>query len=158
MSSLEELISIERERNAPAKPEPTRIQKLIASARDMQERNWEGFEVVLGGESVDVKIGQISGRDWVQIADRHPPRSSADAALGWNRDTLPRDYPVERIKLRGEHPTVELWQEIYDYIDADGRKAIASVVWWLNWGQAEQRRTEMQQTANIAGERTPKNP
>lgn len=127
---------------------------LIEKQRQMIENRWESLEVTLGGETLQVEIGRFSGMEWLALIDAHPAKTPEDRNLGYNTGALPRAYPIHRLKLDGINPDPGLWEEVYDLLDAEDRKSVAAVIWWINEGEPHQRRAESITTPTVSPRET----
>lgn len=141
-STVEQLIQKQREATQP-EGAVTDFDALLARAAQALQARWEGLEVELGGETVEVAVGKAGGAAWLQLVAEHPPTSPADVDLGYNADTLPSDYPIDRLQLAGEPTTRDTWRAVYSLLEVEDRKDVQAVMWWLNIGEPRQRRGEI---------------
>ncbi len=146
--TVDELIAKQQELNAPPPPEPTRFQRLLEAAKNAPLR-WEDLTVTLGGEELEVAIARTSGRDWLNLESTNPPKAPGDIELGYNRQGLAQAYPLDRIKLAGEHPTPEQWPTLYDLLDAEDMKNINAVIWWVNVGKYQAEHARLKQNDKV---------
>lgn len=90
--------------------------------------------IVAGGEMLTVSITKIDPNDWQTLVGEHYPRKGVDSDLnvGYDQHSLPRDYPVSRIRVEDEEVDVETWQSLYDVIDSTHKNTIGSTMYGLN--------------------------
>lgn len=130
--SIQDLIDRTRD-DTPA--EKSRFQELLERARNRPMETMP-IDIDFDGVTATVVITEIRGYEWANIAHTFPrPGNTEDAKLGCNADQLLASYPVDRITIDGENPTVEQWTEICNLIDAATRATIVAALWWVHLGR-----------------------
>lgn len=108
--------------------------------------------VVLNGKKRVVSITRLYPPDWANLAAKHPPRSgSVDDGIGYNQETLPADYPAEKIQLDGEPIDEADWRDLYPVLEPVHRVNIGNVIWGVNVYQGIK---ELQAGKSGAGKRS----
>lgn len=158
MTDVKQLIEKQRLINNPPpvverepKPVPRngRLDELIAKAKAHHANPvFEDMEVVLAGEIVKLSIAHAWPDDWSELEDMHPPKTPEDRNTGYNRRTLPRDYPTDRIKADNAPLDAETWRSLYDVLDADQQDSVSALMWGLNVLEPAQRHQRAMATAN----------
>lgn len=111
------------------------LDALIAKARAaLAEGEGKTVPVEVGGELVDVTLRPVAGHVWATLIATHPPRPNAevDATVGFDSDSVGRDYPVEKITVAGEPVDEKKWRELFEVLTGPGVHAIAAALWALN--------------------------
>lgn len=150
MSAINELIVKQKTMNdegawteaeQKAKDEPKGLaERLIAAAQEEHDNpTWESVDVVLGGEVVTIEAAKVWGEEWQELERSHPPVTHADLNSGFNRQTLPRDYPVDRLRVAGEKVNAATWQALYDVLEAPHQLSVAALLWGVNVYEVERR-------------------
>lgn len=162
MGRVQDLIATEKERRAEeeerSRPEPTpneramtELQALIAAERKRQEEFWLPCEIMLAGELVDLEIGHVLNvDDWVTLTRTHPVNLAADGPYQYDRTAVARDYPLDRIRLDGDSPDREMWNDVITVASDDDRTSIEAVMWWLHIGEPAKRTQELKAAARKA--------
>lgn len=111
------------------------LQDKIAKAK-AQVESVEPVEVQveLGGELATVTFLPVAGEVWSDITAENPPRPGAtlDSNVGYNTDGAARSYPVEKVTVDGEQPSLVEWVEFLSVLSSPNLKNIASTLWGLN--------------------------
>ncbi|MFK4789851.1 hypothetical protein [Microbacterium sp. ZW T5_56] len=115
------------------KTESARIRGLIEAQRKAVKAAGTEVPVLLGGEEIVVAFSALTGEDWCDIVDHHPPRANVvrDETAGFNRATLPRDFPTDHVLVGGEEVSSDLWVEMLGVLDGKGRELISTALWGM---------------------------
>lgn len=110
------------------------IQDLIAAEKASIEKIEPAEQpVVIGGQQVIVTVTRVAPDVWANLTATHPPRpGSTDVPIGYNENTLPKDYPVSHIEVDGETVDQETWRELYGALASVHRAAIGNAIWGRN--------------------------
>lgn len=148
-TSVVELIERQRKANEPAPaPKPKRelsdLEKLLAKVDAERRARWDSCPVVVAGEVVDVEIGDtIKNSVWEGLTRQYPAALRADRPYEYDRGEVARWYPIDRIRVEGETPSVELWQNLFGVLSPDDRLAVEVTMWWIHIGEPNQRNAEI---------------
>lgn len=98
------------------------------------------LDVELLGKLKRVAIKPVLGGVWDALTVAHPPRPNVtmDKNAGYDTDSLPADYPVDKITVDGEIPAEEDWRELFHTLSSPNRNNIAMVLWGINRYEQEQ--------------------
>lgn len=110
------------------------IQDLIAAEKARIEKIEPSEQpVVIGGQQVTVTVTRVAPDVWANLTATHPPRpGSTDVPIGYNENTIPKDYPVSHIAVDGEAVDQETWRDFYGALGSVHRAAIANTIWGQN--------------------------
>jgi len=122
------------------------VDELIAKARaELETVEPVDLDVLLGKTLVKVRLWPLTGGEWRALTAVHPPRERSvfDQNLGYNLDSVVRDYPkvflvdgdeVVNVAVEDdpENPGHRKWHDVYDVLDGPDMKNLASAVWGLN--------------------------
>ena len=142
MTDVTDLIAKQKAMNTPPEEpaEPTAAQRLIEKAREAYENApYEPVQVLLADEVVTIEIAVVRGEAWGDLEAFHPAKGPGDMRLGYNTRTLPRDYPVERLRVNGEPIEQEVWTDLYDCLPPEHQDNVHTVMWGLNVLEPQQR-------------------
>lgn len=127
--SIEDLLDRTRD-DVPE--QQSHIRELIELARNRKMRTMP-IDLYFDGVTATAVITEIRGGEWAGIASTFPrPGNTEDAKLGCNADQILASYPVDRITINDENPSVAQWQEICNLLDASGRSDIVAALWWMH--------------------------
>lgn len=111
------------------------LHDLIAKQKaSVEQLPSDSVKVALGGELIEVVVTKLRPDEWDALTAANPPRAGLDADrnLGFNQDSLPKGYPVERIQVGGESVDAETWNETWRVLNSVNRKNIGVLIWGLN--------------------------
>lgn len=111
------------------------LQALIEEQKTLLENpNSESQHVLVGRKRVTVEIFELLPDDWQALVWQHAPRPGvkADSNVGFNQDTLPRNYPSTRIKVAGVEVDDEMWSAIYAGLKPAHRNVVTTLMWGVN--------------------------
>lgn len=109
-------------------------EKIAAQKARLENPPSQEVQVLVGGEVTSIVLTKLRPDEWVSLVALHPPRAGmpSDKQLGMNLDTLPSDYPVDRIKVDGEAVDKEMWADIWGPMESVHRGDISAAVWGVN--------------------------
>lgn len=93
---------------------------------------WTAVEAILAGDPIRIEIAPVWGYQWQDLEAKHAPVHAEDRNTGYNRRTLPRDYPADRLKVDGAHLDQDTWRELYDVLDPSQRDDVSALMWGIN--------------------------
>lgn len=116
------------------------LQARIDSARQrVSEPDTAELDVALGSELQSLRFTKMQARDWLNLTAEHParPRSSTDAAVGFNIDAVAAGYPPRLIEAfegdESETLDKEKWAALLAGLEAPDLRLIGTTVWGLNY-------------------------
>lgn len=123
------------------KPEPSKIEALIAKAKARPRRTFP-VTVLADDMPFTIEFTEIWGREWNDLAAVCPPRAGApgDLEYRFNPHALVAVYPAASIRINGDEPTQEVWAELVGYMDAAAREDIAAALWAVHVLEPRHRR------------------
>lgn len=100
----------------------------------LEEPKSEVLNVALAGELVKVEVLRLMPDEWQALVATHPvrPTSKADANIGYNTNTLPRDYPASRVRVAGEEVDAQTWADMWSVLNSVNKNNVHTVMWGLN--------------------------
>lgn len=111
------------------------LQDKIAKAKQQfQDVEPITVNVEVGGELTVLDFRPVWGDVWADLIAMNPPRHGADSdrVVGYNSDSIAKDYPVEAVTVDGEPVTQEDWSDMLSVLTAPSRMNIASTLYTLN--------------------------
>ncbi|MFZ8758620.1 hypothetical protein ACO03V_14485 [Microbacterium sp. HMH0099] len=157
MPSISHLMEIQRGMDqsilddfSAVKPVTTaELRQLMDAEYERREANWQTLPISLGGETVDVSIGEVPGGTWQELFGNRPARTDADRPYEYDRAAVARDFPVERIRVNDERISQDTWGELFDMLDAEDQTNIEAVMWGLHIGEPQQRAEKLRRERRL---------
>jgi hypothetical protein len=111
------------------------LESLIEQQRASLENPPEvDIPVVLAGQRLTVTVMKARPDDYQALIEECPPRKGVteDANIGYNQTLLPRQYPVERLRVAGEAVSREAWANLFSVVDVAYKTNLHTAMFQLN--------------------------